>query len=267
MPVKNMIVLFDETGTPAISTNPRTDWFIGVAVAYQESDENGIFTNCEADFGLSNSTPLKNDRIGASRVIRMAKLLSGLPLSVYVSAVNTANPAFRSAIIEYELFGNKHRQAFRQIRKRPIPQIIHSHVLDHCLFNLVTGYLEKNGIEAAFAIFIDDWSFPKNDIDIALRHRAKSLYDKISPLCANLARSRLVSIAPLELLKEDSVRKRFVDGVTSTFNRLYLNPRSDKYSIEVVEVLKNCRSAQCGDATQHSIRIMKKVMEGAPGSG
>jgi hypothetical protein len=28
MPVKNMVVLFDETGTPAISNDQRTDWFI-----------------------------------------------------------------------------------------------------------------------------------------------------------------------------------------------------------------------------------------------
>ncbi|MCG7852420.1 MAG: hypothetical protein MIO92_07845 [Methanosarcinaceae archaeon] len=78
MPVKNMIVLFDESGTPTINNDQRTDWFIGVGVAYQKSDENGIFAKCEADFDLSNSKPLKNDRIRTSRVIRMANLLADL---------------------------------------------------------------------------------------------------------------------------------------------------------------------------------------------
>jgi len=267
MLVKNMVVLFDESGTPVISDNQRTDWFIGVGVAYQQLDEKIIFTKCEADFGLSNSKPLKNDRVGTSRVIRRANLLAGLPLSVYVSALNTANLTLRKIIVKYESFGANTRQHFRQIRKRPIPQIIHSHVLDHCLFNLITGYFEEDGNDAAFVIFIDDWSIPKNDIDISLGHRAKSLYEKISPLCANFTKGRLVSIAPLELLHKDSVRKRFVDGVASTFNRAYLNPNSNKYSIEAVEVLNKCKRAQCVDATQHSINIMKRVMKRSPDRG
>ena len=267
MPVQNMIVLFDESGTPAISNDQRTDWFIGVGVAYEQSDEKSIFTKCESDFGLANSKPLKNDRIGTSRVIRIANLLSGLPSSVYVSAVNTANPTLRNIIVKYESFGAKARRTFRQIRKRPIPQIIHSHVLDHCLFNLITGYFEENESDAAFTIFIDDWSIPENDIDISLDHRAKSLYEKISPLCANFTKGRLVSIAPLELLNQDSVRKRFVDGVASTFNRAYLNPNSNKYSIKAAEVLKKCKRAQCGDATEHSIKLMQRMMKGAPDRG
>ena len=259
-----MVVLFDESGTPAISNDQRTDWFIGVGVAYQQSDEKSIFARCGADFGLSNSKPLKNDRIGTSRVIRMANLLAGLPLSVYVSALNTANPTLRKIIVKYESFCAKARRNFRQIRKRPIPQIIHSHVLDHCLFNLITGYFEEDGSDAAFAVFIDDWSIPENDIYISLKLRANSLYKNISPLCANFKKGRLVSIAPLELLDKDSARKRFVDGVASTFNRVYLNLNNNKYSVEAVEVLKKCKRAQFGDVTQDSIEIMQRVMNGAP---
>ena len=42
MAAKNMVVLFDESGTPAISNDQRTDWFLGVGVAYEQSDEEGI---------------------------------------------------------------------------------------------------------------------------------------------------------------------------------------------------------------------------------
>jgi len=258
-----MVLLFDESGTPTINNDQRTDWFIGVGVAYQKSDENGIFAKCDADFGLSNTKPLKNDRIRTSRVIRMANLLADLPLSIYVSAVNTANPTLRNVVGKYESFGAKTRQNFRQIRKRPIPQIIHSHVLDHCIFNLITGYFEEYGSDAAFTIFIDDWSIPENDIDISLEHRAKSLYEKISTLCSKFKKGRLVTIAPFELLNKDSHRKRFVDGVASTFNRAYLRPNNRKYSVEAIEAINKCKKVQCGDVTQHSIGIMQRVMNEA----
>ena len=59
MAAKNMVALFDESGTPAISFDQRTDWFIGVGVTYEQSDEDVIFAKAKADFGLANSKPLK----------------------------------------------------------------------------------------------------------------------------------------------------------------------------------------------------------------
>ena len=50
MGAKSMVVLFDESGTPAISNDQRTDWFLGVGVAYEQSDEEVIFSKCESDF-------------------------------------------------------------------------------------------------------------------------------------------------------------------------------------------------------------------------
>ena len=263
MAYKNMIVLFDESGTPAISNDQRTDWFIGVGVAYEQSDEEVIFSRCKADFGLANSKPLKNDRITNSRAVRIAKLLADLPVSIYVSSVNTANSTFRKIIIDYECFGEKARHKFRQARKRPIAQIIHSHVLDHCLFNLITGYFDEGGRDAAFAVFIDDWSIPEKDIDISLVHRATSQYEKISSLCADFTESRLVSIAPLEMLNSDSSRKRFIDVVSSTFSRAYLKTNNQKYSREASDILQECKRAYCSDATQYSIDNMQAVMKRA----
>lgn len=267
MAAKNMVVLFDESGTPAISNDQRTDWFIGVGVAYEQSNEEIIFSKCKADFGLTNSKPLKNDRITNTRVVRIAKVLEDLPMSIYVTVVNTANPILRKIIVDYECFGEKIREKFRQIRKRPIPQIIHSHVLDHCLFNLITGYFEEGGSDAGFAVFIDNWSTPENDINISLGHRATSLYEKISSLCSRFTKGRLVSIAPLELLIEDSNRKRFVDVVASIFSRSYLKPNNQKYSRELIEMIQECGSAHFIDATQYSINIMQAVMRGTPGKG
>jgi hypothetical protein len=267
MAAKNMVVLFDESGTPAIKNDQRTDWFLGVGVAYDQSDEDVIFSKGKADFGLANGKPLKNDRITNSRAVRIAKLLADLPVSIYVSSVNTANPTLREIIADYERFGEEARQTFRQARKRPIPQIIHSHVLDHCLFNLITGYFEAGGGDAAFAVFVDDWSIPENDIDISLRHRTTSLYEKILSLCEDFAEGRLVSIEPLELLSRDSSRKRFVDVVASTFSRAYLKTNNQKYSREAADFLQECGMACCSDATQYLIDIMQAVMERTPGKG
>jgi len=267
MAAKNMIVLFDESGTPAISNDQRTDWFLGVGVAYEQWDEEVIFSKCEADFGLANSKPLKNYRITNSRAVNIAKLLVGLPVSIYVSSVNTTNPTFRKIIVDYECFGESARRKFRQAGKRRIAQIIHSHVLDHCLFNVITGYFEAGGGDATFAVLIDDWSIPENDIDISLRQRAASLQEKIRPRCAKFAEGRPIAIAPLELLKRDSTRKRFVDVVASTFSRAYLRTDNQKHSCEAVDILRERRRAKCSDATQHSIDIMQAVMKRAPGKG
>jgi|LGOV01.1.fsa_nt_gb hypothetical protein len=267
MAAKNIVVLFDESGTPTISDDQRSDWFLGVGVAYEQSHEEVIFSKCEADFGLANSKPLKNDRITNSRVLSIAKLLADLPVSIYVSSVNTANPKLRKIIVDYECFGEKVRREFRHARKRPIPQIIHSLVLDHCLFNLITGYFEAGDDDAAFAIFIDDWSISENDIDISLVHRATSLYERIRPLCADFAEGRLISIASLERLNRDSSRKRFVDVVASTFSRAYLKANNQRYSREAADFLQECGKASYSDATQNSIDIMQAVMKRAPSKG
>src|SRR5918999_4828678 len=160
MAAKNMVTLFDESGTPAISFDQRTEWFIGVGVTYDQSDEDVIFAKAKADFGLANSKPLKNDRITKSRALSIAKVLADLPTYIYVSSVNTGNPTLRKIIVNYECFGEEARRKFRQARKRPIAQIIHSHIRDHCLFNLIVDYFNAGGDDAAFAVFIDDWSIP-----------------------------------------------------------------------------------------------------------
>ncbi len=262
MATKNMVVLFDESGTPTIKDDPRTDWFLGVGIAYEQSAEKMIFSRCKDACGLANSRPLKNDRIGNVRAVCIAKLLADLPVSIFISRVNTADPEYRETIVDYEDFGNKARQEFRQVRGRPIAQIIHSQVLDYCLFYLITGYFEQGGGDSAFAIFIDNWSISPNDIDIFLSFRAESLYERISSLHRRFpAEGQLVSIKPLELLKEDSSRKRFVDVVASIFSRAYLKRDNQRYSYEAANILQECGKASCSDATQYLINLVQAVMK------
>ena len=261
---KNVTVLFDESGTPEIGNNDRADWFLGVAVRYDQSAENEIFFKCTNEFGLANSKPLKNDRIKNSRAIRIAELLAGLPVSIFVSGVNTADPEYCEIIVDYERIGNIARKKYRQVRERPIAQIMHSRVLDHCLFHSITDHFEAGYGDAAFSVFIDNWSIPIEDVDTYLCYRATSLNRCISSLCAEYHIGQPDSIARLQLLVEDSVRKRFVDVVTSVLSRKYLKPENAKYSREPMDILERCGKAHFGDETGYSIRIMKEMLKTLP---
>ena len=265
MAAKNMVVLFDESGTPGISNDEKTDWFLGVGVAYEQSAEEIIFSECKKPFGLAKTRPLKNDQITNDRAVIIANLLANLPVSISISTVNTADPTFRSTIVDYECFTKKARES-RQVRKRPIAQIIHSQVLDHCLFHLITGHFEAGEGDAAFAIFIDNWSIPQNDVDIYLEYRATSLNRRISSLCAKYHDGQPVSIARLKLLNKDTHRKRFVDVVASIFSRAYLRTDNPKYSCKAADILQECGKADCCDATQYSIEIMHNLMNDSQAS-
>ena len=263
--IKNIIVVFDESGTPKMADDKRTDWFLAVGVAYEQSAEDMIFCKCKDAFSLSNSQPLKNYRISNSRAVRIANLLADVPVSICVSKLNTADPTFRNMIIDYECLTKKARE-LRQARGRSIAQIIHSQALDHCLFHLITGCFEAGEGDAAFALFIDDWSIPKNDTDIYLEDRATSLEHKISLLCEKYHMDQTLSIARLELLNTDTSRKRFVDVVASTFSRAYLKRDHPNYSYDAARILQECGKARCRDATKYSIELMHKVMNDLPSS-
>lgn len=264
MAAKDVTVLFDESGTPEITNNSRTNWFLGVAVCYDQSAENEIFFKCTEEFGLSKTKPAKNDSIGCSRAIRIAKLLAGLPLSIFVSGVRITNPVYCKTIVDYARLGNIARKELRQIRERPIAQIMHSHTLDHCLFHSITDFFEAGAGDSEFSVYIDNWSIPKNDVDINLELRSRLLNVHISTLCAEYHRGEPKSIARLQLLIEDSSRKRFVDVVTSVLSKTYLKSDNPKYSREPTEILERCGKAQFGDATECSISIMKEVMKTLP---
>lgn len=264
MAAKDVTVLFDESGTPQIGNNDRTDWFLGVVVRYDQSAENEIFFKCTKEFGLSKTKPAKNDSIGCSRAIRIAKLLAGLPLSIFVSGVRIANPEYCKTIVDYARLGNIARKEHRQIRERPIAQIMHSQVIDHCLFHSITDYFEASGGDAEFSVYIDNWSIPQYDVEIYLELRARLLNEHISTLCAEYHSGQPKSIARLQLLIEDSSRKRFVDVVTSVLSRTYLKSDDPKYSREPAYILERCGKAQFGDATRDSIRIMHEMMKTFP---
>ena len=259
---EHVTVLFDESGTPQIASTVRTDWFLGVSVRYSQTEESGIFRKSVDAFSLSRKNPRKNEQISGCRAFRIAELLGGLPASIFVSGVNTADPVYRKTITDYVDFANTARKEVRQARERPITQIMHSQVIDHCLFHSITGYFEAGGGDTEFSVYIDNWSIPQADVEILLEERVGSLHRSISPLCLKYHTGRPVSIRPIELLKDDTNRKRFVDVVASVISRAFLRSDNPRYSLEPMNVLRESGTANFSDATGHSIDLMQMMMNG-----
>ena len=264
MATKEVTVLFDESGTPEIRNNDRTDWFLGVAVRYDQSAEKEIFFKCTDEFGLSNTKPLKNDRIRYSRAIRIAELLARLPVSTFVSGVKTADSEYREIIIDYVRLANLARKQYRQVGERPIAQTMHSQVTDHCFFHSITDYFEGGGGDAEFSVYIDNWAISQADVEIFLGDRAMSLESLISSLCAKCGFGQPKSIARLQLLVEDSRRKRFVDVVASVVSRAFLRSDNPRFIREAMDILGESGKANFSDATGYSIHIMREIMKIPP---
>lgn len=262
MTAKDVTVLFDESGTPQIVGKYRNEWFLGCGVIYEQSAEIEIFARCNEAVGLSNNKPMKNHRISINRVMRIARILADLPLSIFVSGIDTTDPEFRRIVKDYMRFGRKTRAIHRpEVRDRSIGQIIYSQVLDHCLFHSISGYFEDGNNDAHVSVFIDHWSVPKDDVGVYLEERVTSLHRRISSLCSKYHRGRPLSIGRIELLKDDTDQKRFVDVVASVFSRAFLRSDSPRYSREAMDILVESGRANFSDAAGYSMGLMQTIMD------
>ena len=256
-------MLFDESGTPQIVGKYRNEWFLGCGVWYEQSAETEIFARCNEAVGLSKNKPMKNHRISIDRVIRIARILTDLPLSIYASGIDTTDPEFRRIVKNYKRFAKKARATHRpEVRERPIPHIIHSHVLDHCLFHSISGYFEAGGSYAHVSVFIDNWSIHRDDVNVYLEERVGSLHRSISPLCSKYHMGRPVSIGPIKLLADDTNRKRFIDVVASVISRAFLRSGNPRYTREAMDILGESGRANFSDATGYSVDLMQRMMNG-----
>jgi len=235
---KQKIVLFDEIGTPTFSEDRETDSFLGVSCTYKFSDELNIFEKCNNLFGLSNSNPKKNNKIKSNIAINIADLIGLLPVQIVVRKLKLNDTKFKQSSETYEKFSNDSRLLFRNIYKpRPIAQILHSNILNDCLFDVIVNHLEKcSELEFHYDIFIDNWSIPILDNHIYLQFINKSLEEKIKSL---LKEKTIISISPIKLFVEDSQRKRFIDTVASIISRAFLKTQNRRYSEEPFNRLKN----------------------------
>lgn len=232
--------MFDEQGTPTFRNDRETDWFLGVAVTYDLEDEEELFNTCSELLGLLNKRPLKNAKIHKERANGIAQLIANLPIQIVVSSLNLSNSDLQRVITLYEELGSLLRKRHRHVRGRPIAQILHSHILDECIFKSITNYMDINQISSKFSIYIDDWSIPTNDMEIYLNGRSGSINNKMNSLYKRYGSDFRIDISPISLLKEDSLRKRFIDEITSSVSRSFLKSENERYSeVPINSILAN----------------------------
>ena len=218
---ENVVILFDEQGTPTFR-NRETDIFLGVAVAYKIENEEKIFQNCKNDFGLANSKPLKNNKISSHRAIKISNLLLQLNINILVACINLSNPELQQVVTIYERFGNTLRKIHRNLRERPLAQILHKEIFDFVIYNIVNKYIEQHPYYTRFSVHLDNWPFPVNDISIELEESSRIIEQKINEINGQYFPEAHVKFDDYELLEADSLQKRFIDVIASTISRKYL---------------------------------------------
>jgi len=256
MSSEKIIVLFDEYGTPTLRNDRENKVFIGVATCYKNSDELNIFYEISELIGLQNNRPLKNNRITAERAIEIAKKIKQLPIFYVVVTIDLSNTDLIETVTEYQHISNQIRKKERNIKERPVAQIIHSKILSNCLFESITLCLENSQDLKTFEIFIDAWSIPAKDVPLYLNFRTESLSRHISDLFPN------VTVQHIQLLEEDTKRKRFIDSVTSVVCRKYYpasNARFTSIPFDILFTNNSIRSISV-DITEKEITIMGKML-------
>ena len=158
-----VIILFDEKGTPIFGADRESNNFLGVGVAYKQNYEDILFKECSELFGLSKSKPVKNDKIKNSRALEIAELISTNNLIINVCSMSLNDSNLQNVINLYADLSNYFRQSQRNVRKRSKSQIIHFHTLLPLLFYLIMSYIKSHQSSTIFSIYIDNWSFPEHD--------------------------------------------------------------------------------------------------------
>ena len=83
--------------------------------------------------------------------------------------MNLANKEFHQVLTLYEQLGNQLRKKHRQVGGRKIAQILHSEIFDECLLKSIINYMERRLTSSAFSVYMDNWSIPKDDLEIYLK--------------------------------------------------------------------------------------------------
>jgi len=241
--VKKIIILFDEHGTPIFKMQKEQDIFLGVSVLYELNEEEIIFNCCDEIMGLSNSNPLKNNKISVSRAINISKTIGNLNLDILGRYLRLDNSRLKDKTEEYVKFGNFTRKIFRKTNEeRKLAQVLYQEVLYGSLWGIIEEYLKhiRTGIHS-FEIFIDSWDFPNIDRYFAQEYASGSLEEKLrTNIKIDSKRNTQISISPIRLLtKSSDQRKRFIDVMTSIISRAFRNKHDSKFSVEPLRELKN----------------------------
>ncbi len=256
-----IIVLFDEQGTPTFQPDRETDCFLGVAVTYDLTEEKEIFSSCSELFGLSKTKPFKNRHINNARAERISDLVIKLPIQIVVRSVKLNNEEFQYVLTVYEQLGNELRKKHRHIGERNIAQILYSEILVETVFTSITDYMESHLADSAISIYLDNHSFPKDDIKIHLKDWAQAIQVDVDSFYEKLGPNINVRTASISLMTQDTPRKRFVDVITSAVSRYFLREDSIRFSHVPLEILLKNNVNSCKDITQTTMDFTRHLMD------
>lgn len=102
---------------------------------------------------------------------------------------------------------------------------------------IISDYIKLYKISTNFSIFIDNWSFPNCDIDLALNMTSKSLALKNNEITQEFFPGVRVLCDSLQLLEKDSKKKRFIDVLASVISRSFLDKNNPKYSDSILKTI------------------------------
>ena len=261
---KKIVVLFDEFGTPTFKNTNTSDYFLGVAVLYELSDEDKIFNALNMLMGLSNSKPLKNDRIDNHRAVNIAKEICKHNLYITAKYIKLTDNILRKNTENYILFGNFSRRIFRGVDEGKDVHFLHSQILETCLFDIISRFLDKSIGKHRFEISIDNWNYPRTDIHIIVDYSSESFQKHIQEFINDYIKTDTqIYIGPIQFLNSPSdKRERFIDVLTSIISRSLLAQSNPKFDLqpnnELLRGLKN--KFILGDMTAEIINFTYDVM-------
>jgi len=258
-----LIVLFDEQGSPTFRDDREREYFLGVAVSYLKSNESQIFIDCDKDFGLSKNKVLKNTVISNTRAKNIAQKFSSLPIQLTVASMKLGDTNLQRAVSLYRDFGNILRTRHRRIRNRPIAQILYPQIFNHAVFSAVSNFIYQNPYVKIVNIFIDNWSFSPNDTVIALDYNKKVFQKVIKIVLEKLEINTEVRINDYTILDANTPKKRFIDSIASVASRNYLNIDDPKYFHDVFDIMTSNKTMkhEIIDITDTIILFLKDFMD------
>lgn len=261
--IDQAIILFDEQGTPTFRPDRETNYFLGVAITYDYSDEDEIFNQCDKLLRLSNKKPLENRHLSINRVTEISDRLLNLPIQIVVTSLDLSNTEFEQVAKVYEEFGNVMRDKYRNIRERPLAHAIHTRIVDECIFTSITDYAERKRKNILFSIFLDDWAIPQSDVNIYLNERSLSFETRLNDLFRQFNFPFKIMVPSISLLKTDNNYKRLIGVITSVISRGFLNKTDRRYSNSPLNLISNSKSNKYFDITNKTLEFFRKFMDDA----
>jgi len=258
---EDLIILFDEHGTPTFREDRESQIFIGVGATFKASDREHIFDLSRALFGLDNNKPLKNRHLGITRINDIGSLITNLPITLMVTYLDLSNPDLQRIATLYEDYGNLLRDRHRGVSERPVSHILYKQVLDHSLFYSVQHAIEKNPVDSNIRIYLDDWSISPDDVHIVLDLNRESMELRSNEAVEQFFNVK-ISLDNFKVLVNDCDNKRYIDVITSVSSRAFLDSSDDRYSETIKSIFfGNSDQIYVDDITTATSDLLTKVMD------